>query len=298
MASEAKHAAKKKKWGDRRDGTLVRDLDGVHHIMPYLFPKRTDSEVYINEKMDMTALLKFVEKKNGEGAEFRTTPFHVIVTAVGKLLYHRPLLNRFVADRRYYDRNKITLAFVVRRQFTDTSEEMLLELPVTAETTLEEVSRRIVGEAGELKEGGDNNIGDALNMVKKFPRWFMRLFMTFVRCLDFFGKVPRSLSDGDPNFSSVLLANLGSIKCDAPYHHLNNYGTNSIVATIGVIHKEQIYNEEGHPEIKDIVDVGVTMDERIADGFYFARSLKLLNYYLMHPEILERPVKEEVDYEY
>ena len=59
-----------------------------------------------------------------------------------------------------------------------------------------------------------------------------------------------------------------------------------------------LYDEEGHPEIKDVVNIGVTLDERIADGFYFARSLKLLNYYLRHPEILERPVKEEVDYEY
>ena len=298
MSSEAKHAAKRKKWGDRRDGTLVREMDGVHHIMPYLFPRRADSEVYINEQMDVTALLSFLEKKNSEGAEYNTTPFHVIVAAVGQLIYHRPLLNRFVAGRRYYDRNKITLAFVVRRKFTDTSEEMLLELPITGETTLEEVSRRIIGDAGDLKEGGGNNIGDALDFVKKFPRWFMRLVMTTVKILDFFGKVPRALSDGDPNFSTVLLSNLGSIKCDAPYHHLNNYGTNSIGATIGVIHKEQIYDEEGHPEIKDVVNIGVTLDERIADGFYFARSLKLLNYYLRHPEILERPVKEEVDYEY
>ena len=297
MSSKAKHTVKKKKWGDRRDGTRVRDMDGIHHIMPYLFPKRTESEVYINEQMDMTALLKFLEKKNGE-AGYKTTPFHVIVMAVGKLVYHRPLLNRFVAGRRYYDRNKITLAFVVRRRFTDTSEEMLLELPITPETTLEDVSRAIIGEAGELKEGGGNTIGDALDFVKKFPRWLMRFVMQMVRVLDYFGKVPKALSAGDPNFSTVLLSNLGSIKCEAPYHHLNNYGTNSIVATIGVIHKEQIYDEDGHLEVKDVANIGVTMDERIADGFYFARSLRLLKYYLMNPELLERPVKEEVDYEY
>ena len=69
MSSEAKHAAKRKKWGDRRDGTLVREMDGVHHIMPYLFPRRADSEVYINEQMDVTALLSFLEKKNSEGKE-------------------------------------------------------------------------------------------------------------------------------------------------------------------------------------------------------------------------------------
>lgn len=298
MLSEDNTERQKKRWGDRRDGKLVREMDGVHHIMPYLFPNRTDSEVYINEQIDMTALVEFLEKKNGEGAEFKTTPFHVIVAAVGKLIYHRPLLNRFVSGRRYYDRNRITLAFVVRRKITDVSEEMLLELPITGDTVLEEVSRKIIGDADDLKKGGGNDIGDALDFVKKFPRPLMRFVMWAVKVLDYFGKVPKALSAGDPNFSTVLLSNLGSIKCDAPYHHLNNYGTNSIVATIGVIHKEQVYNEEGIPEIRDVANIGLTLDERIADGFYFARSLKLLKYYLAHPEILERPVKEEVDYEY
>jgi hypothetical protein len=41
-----------RKWGDRYDAYRIRDIDGVHFYMAYLMPKRTEAEVYINEKID------------------------------------------------------------------------------------------------------------------------------------------------------------------------------------------------------------------------------------------------------
>jgi hypothetical protein len=34
--------------------------------------------------------------------------------------------------------------------------------------------------------------------------------------------------------------------------------------------------EDGSEQIRDVIDIGATLDERIGDGFYFARSLKLI----------------------
>ena len=117
------------------------------------------------------------------------------------------------------------------------------------------------------------------------------------RTLDFFGRVPKSLAAGDPNYATVLLSNLGSIRSPAVYHHLNNYGTNSILVTIGTIHKKEVFREDGSRTVRDIVDVGITLDERIADGFYFGRSWKIVQHLLAHPELLDRPLKEEIDFE-
>ena len=36
-----------------------------------------------------------------------------------------------------------------------------------------------------------------------------------------------------------------------------------------------------------MLDIGITIDERIADGFYFAKSLKLLEYIFENPDTLE-----------
>jgi hypothetical protein len=116
--------------------------------------------------------------------------------------------------------------------------------------------------------------------------------------MDFWGKNPKFLTDGDPNYSSILVSNLGSIKCPAVYHHLNNYGTNSIMVTIGTLHKEEILMEDGHKEIRDVIHLGATLDERIADGFYFARSLKLIRHIFAHPELLEKPLGENSGFDY
>ena len=45
------------------------------------------------------------------------------------------------------------------------------------------------------------------------------------------------------------------------------------------------------------LDLGLTIDERLADGYYYSKSIRLLKYLLEHPEELEKPLKEEVSYE-
>ena len=62
------------------------------------------------------------------------------------------------------------------------------------------------------------------------------------------------------------------------------------MVTIGTIHKEEIIMDDGTREIRDVVDIGATLDERIADGFYFIRSLKLVKYICAHPELFDKPL--------
>ena len=47
--------------------------------------------------------------------------------------------------------------------------------------------------------------------------------------------------------------------------------------------------------MRDSIDLGLTVDERIADGYYFSRSVKLLRELIEHPELLERPLIEPVE---
>lgn len=54
---------RKKRRGDRRDAYWVRDLDGLHTIMPHLMDKRTDAEVYVNMPFDVTETLRYIEGK-------------------------------------------------------------------------------------------------------------------------------------------------------------------------------------------------------------------------------------------
>ena len=108
--------------------------------------------------------------------------------------------------------------------------------------------------------------------------------------MEYHGIYPEDLKKGDPNYTTCLLANLGSIKADSCYHHLSNFGTNSMMITIGTMQKDA--------NGRDVVDITATLDERIADGFYFARSLQFGKYLIEHPQYLMDKISDPVpDYD-
>ena len=84
----------------------------------------------------------------------------------------------------------------------------------------------------------------------------------------------------------------------AQYHHLADWGTNSIFAIIGEKKPTPFYNEDGSFEVREALDLGITVDERIADGYYYAKTVALFKHLMQHPQLLELPAKEKVDYEF
>jgi len=280
----------------RRDATRIVWPDGYHNILPYVMPKKTEAEVSLHETLDITELMKFIEEKNKEGHELKM--FHCFCTAIGKMLYHRPKMNSFIAGRRFWQRKEITLSFVAKKKFADDGDEGLMTLHVKPDMTVYDVSKYILGDVEKVRETGKNDLDGLMDAFGKMPRWFLTFFFFILSRLEYHGIMPKGLTDGDPNYTSVLLSNLGSIKCGAPYHHLSNYGTNSVMITIGTIHKEKVLQADGSEEIRDMLDICATLDERIADGFYFSKSLKYASHLLSHPEELEKTIEEVTEYEF
>ena len=286
-------------FGDRRDGKRVK-APGLQTVMTALLPQRTGCEVYLNDKIDATELIKYLEKKNEGRTERKMTIFHCAITALARMLMERPTMNRFIQGWAIYERNEISLSFVARRTFVDGSAEALLYFIPKPEDTVNEVSEWIMGEVKETRksEVATGGVDELLGKFAAMPRFLMAFLVRIIRYLDFWGINPKFITDGDPNYSSILVSNLGSIKCPSVYHHLNNYGTNSVMVTIGTLHKEEMLMDDGHKEIRDVVDIGATIDERIGDGFYFARSLKLVKHIFAHPELLEQPLNVPSGFDY
>lgn len=275
----------------RKDGTRVTKLDSLHKMMPYLMNNRCDSEVYSIERIDVTELLNFIEEQNKD-RENKITLFHTIVTAMAKTVYNKPLLNRFISGKRFYDRNNVSFAFVAKNKLEENAEERLIILKTQYNMNLNDISNKILEEVTKTRSENSNEMNDTLGFITSFPRFIIELIMKAFRAMDYFGIVPKSISDTDSNYATVLLSNLGSIKCDCCYHHLNNYGTNSIVSTIGVIKEEKVGKS-----VRKYVDVSFTLDERIADGFYFAKAIKLFKYILENPTLLNDELSEKVQIE-
>lgn len=281
----------------RYDGTLIKETDPFHSIVPYVMPKRTEAEVSITETYDITKLKKYIEKKNKtDGTNIKL--FHCVCMAVAKTIYLRPKLNIFISGRHYYQRKDITLSFVAKQKFEDKAEEVLMFLKTDPKMTVEDVSKIILGDVDKARKQKGNDLDKTMEFVGKLPRFILEIVFFVVKQLEYHGRVPADLMKGDPNYSTVLLSNLGSIGAKSCYHHLSNYGTCSMMITIGKIHSIAEKNKAGRFVNKDVVDCTLTLDERIADGFYFVKSFRIIDYLFNNPEKLfetiDTPVPEEI----
>ena len=81
----------------------------------------------------------------------------------------------------------------------------------------------------------------------------------------------------------------------ADYHHLANWGTNSIFVVVGEKKPTPFYNADGSVTVKDALKMSLTLDERIADGFYFANSIKILKKLFENPELIETPIDQPIE---
>ena len=287
-----------RRFGDRRDATLLRDTDALHFIMGIIYPNRADNEAYIAERVNLEPIKAYLAKKNVEGIPFKYTFFHVILTALVKTVTLRPKLNRFYANENYYQRNKVTAGFVIKKEFSDGSEEAMALLEARPDATIdtihEEIRQRVQATRNEQKMNTTDNSMDILN---KLPRFLSKAAIRFIRWLDRHGWCPDFLIGDDPNYSSVFLSNLGSIRLRSGYHHLTNWGTCSLFCVIGEKKWTPLYDQNGLVEMRETVDLGLTVDERIADGYYYSKSIRLFKYLLEHPELLEQPLNTEVEYD-
>lgn len=287
----------KRRRGDRRDGKLLRELDSLHFITGIIYPNRCDNEAYISERIDLTAINAYLARKNETKTDFPYTMFHLIVTALLKTITLRPKLNRFIVNSNFYQRNEVSAAFVVKKQFSDKGAEALAFLHSKEDFTLEDVHEYIRSQVQECRSEKVDSSTENMDILNKLPRWLGKTAVKFIMFLDKHGWVPKDMVATDPYYSSVVLSNLGSIKLKCGYHHLTNWGTCSLFCIIGEKKMSPFFDENGHVVMKETLDLGLTIDERLADGYYYSKSVRLLKYLLEHPEELEKPLKEEVRYE-
>ncbi len=295
-------AERKRRWGDRKDGYRVRNLDSMHVIAPMIMPNRADNEAVMTETIDITALNKYLEKKNINESEFKYTFFHVILAALAKTVVLRPRMNRFYVGPRLFDRKDIIFSFVVKKKFEDDAHEALAVVKIDPESDISpieqiysKVKKFVFSVRKENKKDSTSDIMDKL--VTTIPVPVLKVVFNILHWLDYHGLYPTFLMSEDPYFSTVFVSNLGSIKMKANYHHLANWGTNSFFVIVGEKHLKAFPTEDGGVEWREVIDLGLTIDERIADGVYFAKSLKIFRKLIQNPELLEEDIKKAVETE-
>ena len=282
-----------RRWGDRIDGKLLRDVDAMHYVMPLMYPNRCDNEAFMTMSIDLSETERYIHEHNKLHPEHRISIFDLVIAATLKTINRRPQMNRFIANQTLYQRNNVTAAFTVKKNFKDDGDETLARIVAEEGDNLESISKKVRDQIALCKTQDDEST-DAMNFIKHLPA--KHVLGAFARFLDKHGWMPQSVIATDPYQCSVVLSNLGSLGMNIGYHHLMNWGTNSIFIIVGSKINRPHFDAEGNITMKRELDLSFTIDERISDGFYYGRSLKLLKKLVENPTLLEAPLTEEVKY--
>jgi len=296
-SSEPRARIRERQKGERWDGYEVKNILPFHKMIPYLMKTRVGSTNYFEATYEVDKVVEYINKKNeqlkeNDGLNEKYGYNQFFISALIRVLALRPQLNRFVANKTIYQRHKIVIAYVIKKEFSDEGEESTTVSTFERDSNIEDVRKILSKEIKGVKESSDDEAGDFIEFLMKLPK-FLISFVVWL--FDFFiiiGHMPKSLRGIDVMQASAFVANLGSIGLDnVPYHHLYDRGTCSLFLILGKVRKDFVLTKDGVVE-KYLVDVKLSMDERVADGFYYVKSLEILEDILKNPEQLEERLKE------
>ena len=267
-------------FGRRPDARLVRDLPPVRQILPHVSPRRNDSVFHLEQQVDVEAALEFLEKHNlTRPAERPATLFHLLLRAIAQGFVLRPGVNRFVKGGRLWEHASIQLTFSAKREIADGSPLLILKRRCDPEhESLDDLVDDVYASLGRARGGetltSDREAAALLRLPPFLTGWLVR----GGDLLDRFGLLPRALIEPDPHFTSIFVANLGSVGHDAGFHHLWERGTCSSFCVMGRVRRG--------PDERRRVKLCWTYDERIEDGLYSYGYTSGVQQRLEQPELL------------
>lgn len=271
----------------RPDGCLAK-VPGYTKLVPIIIQSRTEAAIYMDQTLVMDDAMEFISKWNEDVPEgqMKMSVMQIVLTAIARTVSQRPGLNRFISNFRHYQRNNISVSFVTKKSLVDDGIETNVTMPFRPEDTLKDVNERFTRFVGAAKsEEGNKGDGD-VDIFEKLPVFVLRLVIWSIKFLDKRNWIPRSMVQLLPFYCSIFLTNVGSLKLDAPYHHNFELGNCGIFMSLGMIRFEKYIDKDNQIKDRRVVSVRYTFDDRIVDGIYSGRAMKLLKSYIENPEKL------------
>ena len=283
----------KRRFGDRKDGYKLRKADPFFRIIPYLMKERSDAQVFFEDRVYLEDTDKLIRQLRDEGHAVGF--LHVVIASMVRVISQRPKINRFVAGKKTYARKEISFSIAIKKDMAEDTEETTIKIIFEPTDTIYDVIEKINKLIDENKNTENkNNTDKAAKFFSILPGFLINWSLNLVRFLDAYGKLPRFLTELSPFHSSVFITDLGSLGIKGVYHHIYNIGTNTIFLAFGTKTKEQFIDQDNSVTIKKSMDIKVVVDERVVDGYYFAKSIKLAKRIMANPSQLLLPPNEVI----
>ena len=288
----------KRRFGDRKEGRLLRSLDPYTKFMPYIMPTRNDGCNQYEESFEVTQVDRRLRALRREGYK-GIGMLHFIIASYVRCVSMLPGVNRFVVGRRIFARNNIEIGMTVKRSMSVDATETSIKVIFEPTDTIFDVYRKMNEKIDEIKSSDENtSTDDVAQTLCSLPRGILRLAVTVLRVMDYFGWIPQGLLDASPFHGSMIITDLGSLRLAPIYHHIYNFGTLPVFIAFGAKYHKYELNRKGELCDNKYIDLKCVMDERMCDGHYYSQFLQGMRYIFQHPEIIETPptrVVEDID---
>lgn len=272
----------------RCDGIRVKDQDPIMKIMPYFMYDRIDALNYNFEEIDCVILDKYIKGYTASELSY----MHVLIATFVRTMHKFPELNRFVVNGKMYEHKDITMSFTVHRSLRGETAETVLKASFQGTETIAEVAAVLDKALAETTALGETNDTDDLaKIIMSIPSFLYRPVVKFLMWMDRHNILPKDMIDASPFHTSFYITNLKSLGIGTVLHHIYNFGTCSQFVSMGKERYIPIVDNKEHITIRKMMQLGLTTDERICDGLYFARAVRYMKKLLTHPEMLEQNIE-------
>lgn len=270
----------------RADGKRVKNEVPMYYLIPHFLTERSDAMNMITIDIPVEPLRAYMNAKRREGRT--VSHMALIMTAYTHMAAEFPSLNRFIVNRRIYQRNEFKISLVVLRPGGG-NDDTMSKLEIRPEDTVFDVQEKIDRYIELNASATEKNALDKLMAFFCRLNWLMRGAINLIRWADRHNLLPKAIVDVSPFHASLLITNLASIRTNHIYHHVYNFGTTGVAIAMGNLRDVPKKGRDGQVELVRCMPLGVVMDERIASGHYFAQAFARFKDLLAHPEKLEIP---------
>ena len=267
-------------FGRRRDGVLAK-VPPYRQIMPFLMRGRNESSVLFEQQLDMSRAQPWLldwNRRTGQHA----TAFHLVLHAIARALHERPHINRFIVGRRIYDRRGVFLTFAAKKAMRDDAPLATVKREFGRGESFAEMVGALNADIKIARSDAVSKVDKELSVFLRFPGFLLAASVALLRWLDSHGLAPHALIGDDPMYTSAFVANLGSLKIDAAYHHLYEYGNCPLFCTVGRLTTAPVV-VDGAVEVRPSLLLRYSYDERVEDGFYAASAIALVRDWIEDP---------------
>lgn len=274
----------------RPDGRVIKSIEPLQKIMPYIMKTRTDSMTMYEDSFACEPMDAFIKAKEAEG--IKMSYMHILIAAIVRLIAMRPQLNRFIMNGRIYARPKVWVSFAIHPTLADGSVETTVKLCFNGDETITQVAEKIneVIRKETVHRKGENDTDKLARVLTHIPGPVIRLVVNFLMWLDKHNMLPERIIELSPFHTSFFLTNLKSLGISHVFHHVYEFGTTGLFIAMGKEKQHTCVDKEGNVVQEKRMGFGMVSDERFCDGLYFALSLRLLRKFMQNPAVLDEPL--------